>query len=104
MIDDIVAEMGPLFRRGIFSKKTTFGFLVDGETITIALDADSFTVMQGAGTGGVDCSCQTSSEMFRKIWFKGYKPGIMDFMGGAIKSNAPLLLPLFLRAFGKEPV
>ncbi|HJV37003.1 hypothetical protein [Geomonas sp.] len=103
MIDDIVAEMGPLFIKGVFSKKTTYRFLVDGQTISFTMDADSFSVEHGAGTGEADCTCQTSEQMFRKIWFKGYKPGIMDFMGGAIKSNAPMLLPLFLRAFGKVP-
>jgi hypothetical protein len=39
--------------------------------------------------------------MFKRIWNDGYRPGIMDFMGGAIKTNAPQLLQQYLSAFGK---
>jgi hypothetical protein len=39
--------------------------------------------------------------MFNRIWNEGYRPGIMDFMGGSLKSNARQLLQQFLRAFGK---
>jgi hypothetical protein len=39
--------------------------------------------------------------MFSRIWHDGYRPGIMDFMGGSIKSNAPQHLQQFLTAFGK---
>jgi hypothetical protein len=104
MVDDIISEMGSQFRKGVFDKKTTFRFLIGDATITVTIDAESYAVEKGAGTGEVDCSCKTSEDMFRKVWYDGYKPGIMDFLGGAIKSDAPLMLPLFLRAFGKEPV
>ena len=103
MIDSITAEMGSLFRKGVFTKKTVFRFILDDETITVTLDADSCSVEKG-GADKADCTCRTSEAMFRKIWFDGYKPGIMDFLGGAIKSDAPLLLPQFLRVFGKEQV
>lgn len=101
MIDAIIAEMGTLFRKGIFAQKTTYRFLVDDVSITVTVDAESFSAEKGSSAGGVDCSCKTSAEMFRKIWYDGYRPGIMDFMGGAVKSDAPLMLPQFLKAFGK---
>ena len=38
--------------------------------------------------------------MFSKIW-DGYKPGMMDFMSGKIKTNNPTLLQDFAGAFTK---
>jgi hypothetical protein len=48
-----------------------------------------------------DGVCTTTAEMFSRIWNDGYRPGIMDFMTGAIKSNAPQLLQQLPVAFGK---
>jgi hypothetical protein len=101
MNDEIIAEMGPLFRKGVFSKKTSFFFLVDDIAVTVTIDAESYSVELGPATGKADCSCKTSGEMFRKIWYDGYRPGIMDFLGGEIKTDAPFMLPQFLAAFGK---
>jgi hypothetical protein len=103
MIEDIIADMGTTFRKGVFTEKTSFRFTVDDTVMSVVVEAESFTVERGELPGKVDCSCKTSAEMFRKIWFDGYKPGMMDFFGGAIKADAPFLLPQFLRAFGKEP-
>lgn len=101
MIDAIILEMGTLFRKGMFSRKTTYRFLLEDVAITVTVDGESFSAEKGASSCQVDCSCKTSAEMFRKIWYDGYRPGIMDFMGGAIKSDAPMMLPQFLKAFGK---
>ena len=101
MNDEIIAEMATLFRKGIFTQKTIFCFLVDDTSVTVSVDAESYSVEVGVAATNPDCSCKTSGEMFLKIWYDGYKPGIMEFLGGAIKSNNPLLLPRFLAAFGK---
>ena len=101
MIDEIVAEMGSLFRNGVFSKKTSFRFTVDGTTITVILEAQSYTVEKQSTIAKADCSCKTSAEIFHKIWYDGYKPGLMDFFGGAIQTDQPFMLPQFLQAFGK---
>ena len=101
MIDEIIAEMASLFSKGVFTKSTSFCFTLDDATITVIIDADHYAVEKGRAIGTVDCSCKTSAEMFRKIWYDGYKPGIMEFLNGEIKCDAPLLLPQFLKAFGK---
>jgi len=101
MIDAIIAEMETLFRKGVFTESASFLFFVDEVTITVIIDADSYAVEPGAATGKADCTCRTCAQMFRKIWYDGYKPGIMDFFGGEIKCDAPLMLPRFLKAFGK---
>lgn len=101
MIDAIIAEMATLFRRGIFSEAVSFVFVVGESTITVGIDAESYAAVKGPATGKADCTCKTSAEMFRKIWYDGYRPGIMDFLSKEIRCDAPLLLPNFLRAFGK---
>ena len=101
MIDAIIAEMASQFRKGVFAERTSFLFNVDDVTMTVIVDAQSYSVAKGATVAKADCSCKTTAEMFKRIWFEGYKPGIMDFLSGAIESDAPLLLPQFLKAFSK---
>jgi hypothetical protein len=104
MVDKMISEMGPLYRKGVFTKRTSYRFTFGDTTITVIVEPESYSVEKGITADKVDCNCKTSLEMFSKIWYDGYKPGIMDFMGGAIKADAPFLLPPFLRAFGKVPV
>jgi hypothetical protein len=104
MVEKMISEMGPLFRKGVFTTSTSYRFTFGDTTITVIVGPESYSVEEGSSLDKVDCTCKTSLEMFQKIWYDGYKPGIMDFMGGGIKADAPFLLPLFLKAFGKEPV
>ena len=100
LVEAIVGEMGALFLGGVVTKRTSFRFTLESCSITVLIDGDGYEVA-GDSSAAVDCSCRTNSAMFGKIWYDGYKPGIMDFLGGSIVCNAPLLLPQFLRAFGK---
>lgn len=89
------------YRKGIFAEPTIFYFSVDEIRKTLTLDANGCHIQDGKTVTEADCICKTSTKMLQKIWHEGYRPGIMDFMGGAIKSNAPQLLQQFLQAFGK---
>lgn len=101
MIEEMISEMATTFCRGVFTQRTSFRFILEDVAVTVVLDAESYEVHREATEGGVDCTCETSAEMFRKIWYDGYRPGIMDFLGGAIRCDNPLALPQFLRAFGR---
>lgn len=101
MVDAIIADMGSLFRKGTVSGSSSFLFMLDDATIAVTIDSDSYAVEKGAAVDRVDCTCKTSAEMFRKIWYDGYRPGIVDFLSKEIRCDAPLLLPQFLKAFGK---
>jgi len=101
LIEAIIGEMGPLFHKGVFAGRSTFRFTLEGTSITVSIDADGYEVERDSALATVDCSCKTTSEMFRKIWYDGYRPGIMDFLAGEVRCDAPLMLPQFLRAFGK---
>jgi len=69
---------------------------------TVRLSGDHCLVEEGKTVENADCVCKTSPEFFEKIWNEGYRPGLKDFMSGAIKSNDPDKLKTFLAAFGKQ--
>lgn len=101
MQEDIFRTMQEGYQRGVFTVPTTFYFSIDEVKKTVTLDAENCRVEDGKTIEEADCICKTSAAMFSKIWNDGYRPGIMDFMGGTIKSNAPQLLQQLLTAFGK---
>lgn len=101
MHEEIFSAMREQYQKGVFTLPTTFYFSIDDIKKTVTLGAEGCTVEDGKTVEEADCVCKTSGEMFSRIWNDGYRPGIMDFMGGAIKSNAPQLLQQLLTAFGK---
>ncbi|MEI6306168.1 MAG: hypothetical protein WCP33_05045 [Deltaproteobacteria bacterium] len=101
MQEEILNTLPGLYRKGIFSVPTTFYFSIDEVKKTLTLDENGCTIQDGKTVEEADCVCKTSAEMFNRIWNEDYRPGIMDFMGGAIKSNNPQLLQQFMQAFGK---
>ena len=101
MLEDIFRTLQESYRKGIFTVPTTFYFSIDDIKKTLILDGEGCAIQDGRTVETADCVCKTSVGMFSRIWYDGYRPGIMDFMGGAIKSNAPQLLQQFLSAFGK---
>ena len=100
-MQEIFGTMAGSYRKGIFTVPTVFYFSVDEVKKTVTLDGEGCLVQDGKQVEEADCICKTSAEMLGKIWNSGYRPGVMDFMGGKIKSNAPQLLQQFLEAFGK---
>ncbi|MSN27261.1 MAG: hypothetical protein GJV46_15525 [Geobacter sp.] len=101
MPESIFKSLQDSYHKGVFGVPTIFYFSVDDIKKTVTLDEEGCSVQNGKTVDDADCICKTSAAMFNKIWNEGYRPGIMDFMGGAIKSNAPQLLQQFLSAFGK---
>jgi hypothetical protein len=102
MRDNIFATFQEQFQKGVFTTPTTYYFVID-DTVrkTVTLDAESCTIEEGKTVENADCVCKTSAEMFGRIWNEDYRPGLMDFITGVIKSNAPQLLQQLLVAFGK---
>lgn len=101
MQEDIFRKLQENYKKGVFKVPTTFYFSIDDMKKTVTLDAESCTIEDGMTVAEADCVCKTSAAMFNKIWNDGYRPGLMDFMTGAITSNAPQLLPQLLSAFSK---
>ena len=99
--EHIFGTLAQSYRKGIFSVPTVFYFSIDEVKKTVTLDGAGCSIENGKTVEEADCICKTSAEMFNRIWNEGYRPGVMDFMAGKIKSNAPQLLQQFLQAFGK---
>lgn len=101
MVEDIFRSITGTYKSGVFRKDTTFYFSIDNIKKTLVCGETSCAVHEGKLSENADCICKTSKDMFAKIWNDGYRPGVMDFMGGKIKSDQPQLLLQLLRAFGK---
>ena len=101
MIEQIFSEIPKIYDSGSISDPVTIYFSIDVVKKTVQLTATGCQVDDGKIVDNADCVCKTSSEFFLKVWNDGYRPGLKDFLSGAIKSNNPELLNTFLTACGK---
>jgi len=101
MSELLFEQLASGYKPGSFSKPISFYFSMDSIKKTVVLGPDGCQVRDGKPEGEADCVCKMTPEMFSRIWNEGYRPGMKDFMSGAIKSNAPALLQEFMQAFGK---
>ncbi len=101
MINQIFSRMPGSFLAGTLEKEISYYFTIDDQKKTVYLGPQSCRVEEGKTTEAADCVCKTSTEFFARIWDEGYRPGIKDFLSGAIRSNNPEALKTFLAAFGK---
>ncbi|WP_020674508.1 hypothetical protein [Geopsychrobacter electrodiphilus] len=102
MIDAIFKEMPQSFQLGKIDKSISYYFSIDECKKTVFIDAQNCRVEEGKTTDSADCVCKTSTEFFERIWNEGYRPGVKDFLSGAIRSNNPEALRTLLIAFGKN--
>jgi putative sterol carrier protein len=100
MVEEIFAQLPGLYRADSIKTRTSYYFSLDDVKKTIVLTPEDCTVTDGRLEA--DCVCKTSSQLFLKIWNEGYRPGMKDFLSGAIKSNNPGALRSFLLSFGKD--
>ena len=101
MIEQIFSEIPQSYNPEMVSNPATIYFSIDAVKKTVQLTATGCQVDDGRTVDNADCVCKTSAEFFLKVWNDGYKPGLKDFLSGAIKSNNPELLKTFLTACGK---
>ena len=99
-IPEIFEAMKKTYVKGSMEKDCAFYFSLDDHKYTVSFQKDKIKVEEGKTVEEADCVLKTSGDMFTKIW-NGYKPGMMDFMGGKIKTNNPGLLQEFGNAFKK---
>jgi hypothetical protein len=102
MVEEIFAGLGECFQVNQVEQQQVFYFSVDEVKRTVTLGPESVLVEHGKTVENADCVCKTSAAFFLKIWQEGYRPGMQDFLSGAIKSNNPFALQGFLAAFGKQ--
>lgn len=79
----------------------TFYFSIDEKRYTIFADGQKLQVEEGKKVENADCVCKVTSELFKKIWYENYKPGMKEIFSGDLKTNSPELLQKFLKACGR---
>ncbi len=100
-LKDTFEQLKQRFKPGVIKQPTTFYFsLGDGPGQKWVLKADATTCEVSEGkTDTADCLLKTSEELFLKMIRGEWKPGVMDFMRGKIKTNDPTKLQLLKDAF-----
>lgn len=101
MLEEIFARLADNFQADLVQKRTIYYFSIEEQKWTVTVAPDGVLVEQGKTVDTADCVCKTDEAMFRRIWQEGYRPGLADFLSGAIKSNNPFALQEFLKFFGK---
>ncbi len=101
MVEEIFDSLEASFIPGAIQQPVTFYYTMEEVKKTVTLGPDFCRVDDGKAVEEADCVCKTTPEFFQKVWNEGYIPGMKDFLSGAIKSNDPQLLKVFLAAFGK---
>lgn len=91
-----------MFVKGAIKTPRTFYFSLDDvEKWTVTLSSDSCTVKPGK-TEDADCFFKSTSQVFLDVWSGKKTPSATDFITGAIKSNAPMMLKEFMGAFQRK--
>jgi putative sterol carrier protein len=100
-IAKVMKGLPKMFVKGNVDKPRLFYFsLGDKEKWTVSLSKDKCEVKAGKAEDA-DCFFKASEQMFLDVWNGKHVPGAKDFLTGAIKSNNPLLLKEFVKAFKK---
>lgn len=82
-------------------KSCSFYFSIDESRYTVFADEKELRTEEGKKVENADCVCKITSELFKKIWYEKYKPGMKEIFSGALKTNNPELLQKFLKACGR---
>lgn len=98
----IFSEMSQAFQPGAMKESLSYYFSIDALKKTVFIDSRACRILSGKALDNADCVCKTSAAFFEKIWDQGYRPGLKDFLSGAIRSNNPEALKIFLTAFSKN--
>ena len=99
-IGSIFEGLATRYRKGAFSKPTTFYFSLDeDEKWTVTFTPEGCSVSAGNPAADADCFVKASKQMFLDVWNGQYTPGAKDFLMGTIKSNNPMMLKDFVSAF-----
>lgn len=99
-IKTVFAEMEKRFKPNAIDKDMTIYFSLGegaGEKWTLKVGPSSCKATEGKPEGEADNFLKTSSDLFVDMIKGKYKPGMMDFMKGKIKSKDPLELARILK-------
>jgi hypothetical protein len=100
MLENILKEATEKYTP--MDKEYTFYFVFDDDKkYTIFAKNDGLTVEEGKKVEDANCVCKMTSELFEKVWYENYKPGMKEIFSGTLKTNNPEASQKFLKACGK---
>lgn len=103
MADDlkkVFAGLKKKFKPGVVTERTTYYFsLGDAEKWSMVLGPKSMEV-KPEKIDDADCVVKTTPDLLAKMLTGAWKPGMMDFMSGKVKTSSPEKLKLLAKALG----
>ena len=89
------------FNKGNVTAERSYYFsLGEDEKWTVRLTKDKCEVRKGKNDEA-DCFFKGPAELFLDVWNGRHELGAKDFLSGKVKSNNPVLLKEFVKAFQK---
>jgi putative sterol carrier protein len=83
------------------TERTYYFSLGDHEKWTVRITKEKCAVERGKSEEA-DCFFKGPAELFLDVWNGDHQLGPMDFLTGKVKSNNPMLLKDFVKAFQKS--
>jgi len=100
-VEAIFKGLGKRFNKANVTAERSYYFsLGEDEKWTVRLTKDKCEVRRGKNDEA-DCFFKGPAELFLDVWNGRHQLGAMDFLSGRVKSNNPVLLRDFVKAFQK---
>lgn len=104
-----MSEIGKIFKglckrfnkANVKAERRYYFSLGDEEKWSVHLTKDKCTVAKGKADDA-DCFFKGPPELFLDVWNGRHQLGPTDFLTGKVKSNNPILLKDFVKAFQKS--
>jgi putative sterol carrier protein len=87
-------------KANVTAERSYYFSLGENEKWTVRLTRDKCVVRKGKNDEA-DCFFKGPAELFLDVWNGRHQLGPMDFLSGKVKSNNPVLLKDFVKAFQK---
>ena len=98
-VEEIFKGLGSRFNKANVTAERSYYFsLGEDEKWTVRVTREMCEVEKGKNEEA-DCFFEGSTQLFLDVWSGKHQLGPMDFLSGRVKSNNPMLLKDFARAF-----
>ena len=87
-------------KANVTAERSYYFSLAEDEKWTVRITKDKCEVKKGKNEEA-DCFFKGPAELFLDVWNGRHELGEKDFLTGRVKSNNPLLLKEFVKAFQK---
>ena len=89
------------YQANVKAERSYYFSLGDHEKWTVHITKESCVVKRGKNEEA-DCFFKGPAELFLDVWNGEHQLGAKDFLTGKVKSNNPMLLKDFVKAFQKS--